>query len=182
MKVVIKDLTQRNLKDTPEWSQHPFSCRYCIYWEHPEKCVDPAKENSEEMWKKKLEWLKTTRRNFGNCGKILYVDGRATGYAQYAPASFLPNSANYTSGPPSNDAVLISCLFIPREDFRGLRLGSLLLKSILDELKERGFVAVETFARRGGAENPSGPVEFYFKNGFQIRKNSSEFPLMRLES
>lgn len=181
MEVVIEDLTEQNFKDAPEWSRHPFSCKYCIYWEHPEECVDSAKEVREKVLKKKSEWLQNTRRDFGNCGKILYVNGISAGYAQYAPAKFLPNSANYTSGPPSNDGVLISCLFICREGFRGLGLGSLLLKSILDELRSRGIGAVETFARKGNAENPSGPAEFYLKNGFRIKKNSSEFPLMRLE-
>ncbi len=181
VKVVIKDLTQHNLKDTPEWSQHPFSCRYCTYWEFPEECVDPGKDVREEMWKKKLEWLQNTRRDFGNCGKLLYVNGTPAGYAQYAPAKFLPNSVNYVCGPPSDDAVLISCLFICRKDFRGRGLGSLLLKNILDALGKREIRAVETFARRGKANNPSGPVEFYLKNGFRIHENASEFPLMRLE-
>lgn len=181
MKVVIRDLTEENLKDAPKWSQHPFSCKYCLYWEYPEECIDPTKENREEVFKKKLEWLRKTRGDFGNCGKILYVDGVAAGYTQYAPPDFLPHSFSYPSGPPSQNAVLISCLFIPKEDFRGLGLGSLLLGNILDELKKREIGAVETFARRGKPDNPSGPVEFYLKNGFRVHKNSSEFPLMRLE-
>lgn len=180
MKVVIRDLTEENLKDTPKFTGHPFSCKYCVYWEYPEE-FDQAKKVGEELLEKKLEWFKKTRGDFGNCGKILYVDGNAAGYAQYAPPEFLPNSFSYPSGPPSQNAVLISCLFIPGKDFRGLGLGSLLLKTILDELKKREFGAVETFARSGKANNPSGPVEFYLKNGFRIHKNSSEFPLMRLE-
>ncbi len=41
--------------------------------------------------------------------------------------------------------------------------------------------ALETFARRGDPENPSGPVDFYLTNGFKVRNDDLEFPLMRLD-
>jgi GNAT superfamily N-acetyltransferase len=181
MNIEIVNLTEENLIDAPEWSAHPFSCRYCIYWEYPEECVDPATEQKEEMFAKKLIWLQRMIKGFGNCGKLLYADGKSIGYAQYAPPRHLPNSADYDSGPPSDDAVLISCLFIAQEQSRGLGLGSQLLHSIVDELRERGIKAIETFGRKGNPENTSGPVEFYLKNGFGIHKDDKEFPLMRLD-
>jgi len=56
-----------------------------------------------------------------------------------------------------------------------------LLKNIIDDLKGRGFRALETFARRGNSENPSGPLEFYIKNGFIIKnKTNPEYPLVQL--
>jgi hypothetical protein len=45
----------------------------------------------------------------------------------------------------------------------------------------RGFEAVETFARKNNPNNPSGPVEFYLKNGFRVLRDDPEFPLMKLE-
>lgn len=181
MNIEIVDLTQQNLVDAPEWSGHPYSCKYCIYWEYPEQLVDPATEQKEEMFARKLSWLQRTLKEFGNCGKLLYADGKGAGYAQYAPPGRLPNSAEYASGPPSDDAVLISCLFIVQRQLRGSGLGSQLLRSIMDDLRTRGAKAIETFARKGNPENPSGPVEFYLRNGFGIQKNDKEFPLMRLE-
>ena len=65
---------------------------------------------------KKLEWLRSVKNTFGECGEIIYVDGKPIGYAQYAPPEMLPLSAEYPSGPPSEDAVLISCLFIVHEE------------------------------------------------------------------
>ncbi len=180
MKIDIVDLTVGNLNDAPEWNSHPFSCKYCIYWEFPEECIDPAMEKKEDMLRKKLIWLQNTQNTFGNCGKIAYINGKPAGYAQYAPPKFLPNSVNY-SLLPSDDAVLISCLFIPQKEFRRCGVGSKLLQSIIDDLRKRGVKAVETFARKGRAENPSGPVEFYLRNGFTIYKDDEEFPLMRLE-
>jgi len=133
------------------------------------------------MFEKKLKWLRNTNKIFGNCGKILYANGIPIGYAQHAPGELLPHSVDYHSGPVSVDAVLISCLFIPKREFRHAGLGSQLLKSIIDDLRKRGIKAVETYARKGNPENPSGPVEFYLKNGFKIFKDDKEFPLMRLE-
>jgi GNAT superfamily N-acetyltransferase len=181
MKTEIVNLTEENLREAPEWKVYPFSCKYCIWWELPEECIDPSKEKKEEVIQKKLKWLRDTNRLFGNCGKILYVEGKAVGYAQYAPPKFLPRSADYQAGPPSKDAVLISCLFIPHKEVRGLGLGNRLLQNIVDDLRERGIKAVETFARKSKPDNPSGPIEFYLRNGFKIYKDDKEFPLMRLE-
>lgn len=180
MNIEIADLTVQSLMDAPQWPLHPYSCKYCIYWEYLAAGVDHGEEQKEEMLARKLIWLRRTLREFGNCGKILYVDGEGTGYAQYAPPGHLPNSAEYDSGPPSDDAVLISCLFIAQERFQRSGLGSRLLHSIVDELRTRGITAVETFARRGSPDNPSGPAEFYSRNGFRIHKDDKEFPLMRL--
>ena len=181
MRIEIVNLTRENLKDAPEWKTHPFSCKYCIYWEFPEECIDSAREKKKDMFRKKLKWLRNTNKIFGNCGKIVYANGLPVGYAQYAPPGLFPRSNDYQSGPLSDDAVLISCLFIPEKEFRRVGLGSQLLKSIIDDLRERGIRAVETFARKGNPENPSGPVTFYLKKGFKVFKDDKEFPLMRLD-
>jgi len=181
MKIQIVNLTEENLTDIPEWSTHPFSCKYCIYWEYPEDCVAPATEERRDMIRRKLKWFKHVRTAWGNCGKLVYADGLSVGYAQYAPSAYLPRSADYDSGPPSEDAVLISCLFIPNAQFRRQRVGSELLRNIVDELRQRSIQAIETFARKGKPENPSGPVEFYLTNGFTIFRDDKEFPLMRLD-
>ena len=115
----------------------------------------------------------------GSCGKLLFVGNAVVGYAQYAPAQFLPGAREYPAGPVSEDAVLLACLFIPKPKFRGRGLGSLFLEAILEELSARGIQAVETFARRGSAENPSGPVEFYLRHGFSVLRDDPEFPLLR---
>ncbi len=178
--IEITTLTIENLKDAPEWDNHPYSCKYCIYWEYPEECIDPEKEKKEENLQKKMAWLKNTSNKFGNCGRILYVNKRPVGYAQYAPPEFLPNAFRYPIK-PDEDAVLISCFFIVQRDFRRMGLGRKLLQSIIDDLSLRKIKAVETFARKNNPENPSGPVDFYLKNGFKIHKDDKEFPLMRLE-
>jgi GNAT superfamily N-acetyltransferase len=77
--------------------------------------------------------------------------------------------------------VFLSCLYIADKTLRGRGLGEALLQNIIDDLKRRGFKAVETFARRGDSNNPSGPLEFYIKNGFTFKdKTNPDRPLMRL--
>lgn len=176
MKVEILDLTEKNLKDVPEWKTYPFSCKYCLYWELPREYEVSKTKIKEDLLREKLRWIENTRKNFGNCGKLLYLNGIAVGYAQYAPPDFFPRLGDYRS-----DAVLISCLFIPYRDLRGVGLGTQLLHSIIEDLRKRGIKAVETYARKGNSENPSGPVEFYLKNGFRIHREDPEFPLMRLD-
>jgi len=56
--------------------------------------------------------------------------------------------ADYHSRPSSEDAVVISCLFIPQKKFRKLGVGSQLLQCIIEDLRKRGTKAVETFARK----------------------------------
>ena len=180
MRVEIVSLTDENLAEAPEWGEHPFSCKYCLYWEL-EEFSDSSRESRGDMLAGKLNWLRRVGKTFGECGKIVYVDGKPVGYAQYAPPSMLPLSAKYPSGPPSGDAVLISCLFIAQKEYRRRGLGKQLLQTIIEDLRKKGVKAVETFAGKNNPSNPSGPVEFYLKNGFKIHRDDSEYPLMRLE-
>ena len=155
MNIKIINLTEENLGDAPEWGSHPFSCKYCVYWEYSEESTDPAIEQKQETFVKKLGWLKRVSGEFGTCGKLVYGDGEPIGYGQYAPHRYLPGSAGYAAGPPSDDAVLISCLFIPQAKYRRLGIGSRLLHSIIDELKKQKRIkAIETFARKGSPDNP----------------------------
>jgi GNAT superfamily N-acetyltransferase len=181
MNIQIVNLTEENLTDAPEWSTHPFSCKYCIYWEYPEQHVDQAAEEKAVMIQRKLAWLKRVNTEWGDCGKIGYLDRQPIAYAQYAPPDYLPIAADYDSGPASDDAVLVSCLFIPDKRFRRMRIGAQLLHSIVAELRQRKEKAMETFARKGSSDNPSGPVEFYLVEGFRIFRDDKEFPLVRLD-
>jgi len=56
-----------------------------------------------------------------------------------------------------------------------------MLKNLITELRERGFKAIETFARKGSENNPSGPLELYLKNNFEIENDKDDFPLVWLD-
>jgi len=183
IEVDIEDITEDNLKDIPA------SCLGCVYWECPEE-FDQAKKESTiaqretEFQQKKHDWFIKTRKEFGTCGKIVYHEGKPVAYAQYAHADFLPNVNTYNSvavGKREQGIVFISCLYVSDKAMRGKGLGEALLKNIVQELKYREFKAIEAFARRGNPENPSGPLDFYIKNGFVIKdKSNPEYPLVTL--
>jgi len=157
MKKEMKDFNNRAITDL-------FSpCNGCIYWEAPEKFGKDEhgkpKVREDEAIEIKRGWFKKIRDMFGCGGKILYVEGEAVGYSQYAPPQLLPNIAEYSPQlfPPSPDAILISCLYI-REEYQRGRLGTELLQTVLNDLRERGYHAVETYSRDDSANNCSGPT------------------------
>lgn len=182
MNVVIEDISESNLKDIP------VSCRGCVYWEFPEdfeKAKEKIEEKRTEFKEKKREWFVQTLREFGMCGKIVYSQNKPIGYAQYGPSTGLPKSREYKSKPVGrvqDGVIFLSCLYIGDIAMRGKGVGEKLLDAIISELKKRGFKGVETFARRGSPENPSGPYEFYAKKGFYVKDEANpEFPLVRLD-
>lgn len=181
MKVSIKYVTQENIKEIPE------PCRACLYWENP------ASEQSRQLPLKekvmheaeKAAWFLKTLKEFGNCGKILYVNNKPIGFTQYSVSSRLPNTQKYgvgKLGTAEESVAFISCLYISDKSFRGKGLGERLLNEVVIDLKKRGFKAIETFARRNSANNPSGPIELYMKKGFRVKEEvDSDFSLVRLD-
>jgi hypothetical protein len=169
----IESVNENNFKDIPGM------CKYCLYWQTSgEFSEDMAKP---EMEQHKREWMSRIVKRFGSCMKIAYLNTAPIGYVQYAPAKFLPQSKVYVSGPPSEDAVLIACLYVANNGLRGKGFGTAMLKDLLAEFKKKGWKAVETFARKNSENNPSGPLKLYLKQGFTIKREANDFPLLRLE-
>ncbi|MEM4701013.1 MAG: GNAT family N-acetyltransferase [Candidatus Bathyarchaeia archaeon] len=157
----------------------PECCRFCLYWQTSGE-LQPKKAKSE-LERAKLEWLSSVKESFGDCVEIAFLDNVPIGFFQYAFPKHFPRVQDYVSGPPSGDAVFIACLYITSEKHRGKGYGTAMLRHLLKELGERGFMAVETFARVNSANNPSGPLAFYLKNGFKMISQKDDFPLVRLE-
>jgi len=180
IEVEVEDIRKENLKDIPE------SCRGCVYWEFPQDFEKGKNEPQikPELEAKKREWFEKTLEEFGTCGKIVYHNAKPIAYAQYASSARLPNINEYESKPVGKleeGVVFLSCLYVSDETMRGKGIGEMLLQKILEDLRKRGFKAIETFTCRSSANNPSGPMELYVKNGFHIKdKSNPEFPLMRL--
>jgi ribosomal protein S18 acetylase RimI-like enzyme len=172
---------ERHLKEIPD------PCRSCLYWEDPTVRTSdkPSPKAEAHARTTKIAWFRKTSAEFGTCGKILFVQGIPVGYAQYAISRRLPKSQEYGSErltKTEENVAFISCLYIIQEDHRGRGLGKMLLDHVLGDLKARGFKAVETFARRNSANNPSGPIELHLKSGFHvIEELDADFALVRLD-
>jgi len=167
-------VNEENFKDIPE------PCRRCFYWQSAGDFS--GKNMTAEMEKKRQQWFQQTEKKLGcSVGFIAYDNNVPVGFVQCASAKYFPNTKEYAAGPPSKDAAFLACLYIPDEKNRKKGLGTLILKNVITQLKQQGFKAVETFARKSSSENPSGPLTFYLKNGFKIKYNHDDFPLVRLE-
>jgi predicted GNAT family acetyltransferase len=133
------------------------------------------------MEKRKLEWLRTVTEEFGSCIKIALSGSVPVGFMQYAPAKYFPRVKEYASGPPSEDAIFIACLYVPDKNQRGKGFGKAMLKSLIEDFRERGLGAVETFARTSSENNPSGPLKLYLGFNFEVKSEKDDFPLVRLK-
>jgi GNAT superfamily N-acetyltransferase len=131
--------------------------------------------------KRKMKWLYILERSFGKGVEIACLDGAPIGFMQYAPAELFVRVRNYASGPPGMDAVFIACLYIINKEQRKKGYGTVMLEKILREVRERNYKAVETFARSDSENNPSGPLLFYLKHGFEVIRQKDNFPLVHLE-
>lgn len=167
-------VTKDNFKDIPE------PCRRCTYWQTTGEFS--GKDMTEKMEKKRLKWFLKMKKEHGcSGGFIAYHNSTPLGFVQRALAKYFPNTKEYRAGPPNENAAFLACLYISQEENRKKGLGTLMLKEEISRLKELDYKAVETFARKSNPENPSGPLEFYLKNGFKIKHNDTDFPLVRLE-
>jgi GNAT superfamily N-acetyltransferase len=167
-------VTEENFTDIPE------PCRRCMYWQSTGEFS--AKSMTEKMEKERMKWFQTMEKECGYSGGfIAYHNDKPVGFVQCALAKCFPNAKEYQSGPPSEDAAFLACLYITNEEDRKKGLGTLILKTAITQLKQQGFKAVETFARKSSSDNPSGPLGFYLKNGFKIKHDGTDFPLVRLE-
>ncbi|RLI42569.1 hypothetical protein DRO59_03740 [Candidatus Bathyarchaeota archaeon] len=173
MSLKMEKITKDNFKDIPK------PCSLCLYWQTTGSFNGNTLK--PEMERKKREWLNKVMERFGDCGFIVYFSGVPIGFIQYASAKFFPRVKDYASGPPSEDAVFLACLYIANREARGKGLGTVMLEKLISQLKAKGFKAVETFARKNSENNPSGPLKLYLKKNFKIKRDDSDFPLVRLE-
>jgi len=172
-KLRIENVTNKNFGEIPN------PCRYCLYWqttgEYSETMLKPETEHQ------KKKWLNRVAKAFGNCIKLAHLNDAAIGFIQYAPAKFFPRTREYASGTPSDEAVFIACLYIVKKEERGKGFGTSMLKNLLAELRERDCLTVETFARKNSGDNPSGSVRLYLANGFEVKNEKDDFPLLCLK-
>jgi GNAT superfamily N-acetyltransferase len=163
------DLTSRDLPDI-------FEVCCCIYWELPEQFEKrPGKERMRGLQER---WF--AKQGPGLLlGKVARQGKEVRGFIRFGPPEIYPQRLGYSSGPVSEDALLITCLFVAKP-YRGLGIARRLLSLAEDAATRRySYSAVETFARKGSANNPSGPVELWLKCGYEVLRDDDEFPLMR---
>jgi hypothetical protein len=156
----------------------PTVCHSCVWW-----------QSRTGRGANKDRWIDRIEEDFGPWGSLYYDDGRVVGSMQYGPARLFPRAAELPAGPPSEDAVLVTCAYLVDRTSPWV-LQSLFLAAI-GEAKDKGAKALETFAYR----YPEGesqyerfqvhktifPRDFLSDFGFQTVRVSGPVELVRLD-
>jgi hypothetical protein len=114
----------------------PSVCHECTWWQS---------RSGRDADKKK--WIRGTEDEWGSWGTVYYDDdGRLLGSMQYGPSGLFPRASELPAGPPSDDAVLVTCAYLT-DPSKPWVMQSLFLTAI-GEARERGGRALEAFAYR----------------------------------
>jgi hypothetical protein len=169
----VTGLTGVTLEDAPA------VCRSCVWW-----------QSSTGRSTDKGRWIEKAETEWGPWGTVYYdEDGRVLGSMQYGPAELFPRAAELPAGPPSDDAVLVTCAYLVQTSSPWV-MQSLFLAAIGDS-RDRGASALETFAYR----YPEGesqyarfqvhktifPADFLADLGFRTLRRAGHVELARLE-
>src|SRR5919106_138895 len=157
----------------------PPVCVGCVFWQsrgHRSAATGRWAEKIEEDW--------------GPWGTLYRGDGdRLLGFIQYGPAEHFPRAAELPAGPPSEDAVLVTCAYLV--DMRAPWVLQSIFLSVIGEARDRGVKALETF----GYRYPEGedayerflvhrtifPSDFLADFGFHAVRWEGDVALARLE-
>ncbi|MFJ8763368.1 GNAT family N-acetyltransferase [Streptomyces clavifer] len=167
-------LTLDNLPDLPG------RCRSCVFWE-----LDPvsgeAAVKAGRPGPEKEAWISAVLLEWGSCGRVVYVDDVAAGFALYAPPAYVPRAMAFPTSPVSPDAVqLMTALILPQ--FQGQGLGRMMVQTVAKDVLRRGFKAIEAFgdARWNGPACVL-PADHLLAVGFKTVRSHPTYPRLRLE-
>ena len=157
----------------------PAVCHGCVWWQSR-----PGRETNKRRWIEKAE------DEWGAWGTVYYdSDGRVLGSMQYGPATLFPRASELPAGPPSDDAVLVTCAYLVDRSSPWV-LQSLFLSAIGDA-RDRGAKALETFAydyaegesayERFHVHKTIFPRSFLEDFGFETVRRIGRVELVRLD-
>lgn len=157
----------------------PSVCHDCVWWQSRGN-----RTVSKDRWMEKVEY------EFGGWGTLyLDNDGRAVGAMQYGPAQLFPRAGDLPAGPPSDDAVLITCAYLTAD--AGEWVEKSLLLAAIGEARDSGARGLEAFAYRYPGDVPSHerlvthrtvfPRDFLEEFGFYTLRARGRVELVRLE-
>jgi hypothetical protein len=170
---LLRPLVNASRRDAPP------VCVDCAFWQSRGDRVPP-----------KDRWAERVEDEWGPWGTLYYGDGdRLLGAIQYGPSQLFARAAELPAGPPSADAVLITCAYLVDQSSPWV-MQSLFL-AVIGEARDRGVRAIETF----GYRYPEGqgvyerflvhrtvfPSDFLADFGFSPARVEGRVELARLE-
>ena len=157
----------------------PTVCHECVWWQsRGHRTADKAK------------WIEKAEEEWGAWGTVYYDgDARLLGSMQYGPSALFPRAGDMPAGPPSDDAVLVTCAYLVHGAAPWV-MQSLFLAAIGDS-RDKGARALEAFAYRyPEGESPYErflvhrtvfPRDFLSDFGFRTVRVAGRLELARLE-
>ncbi|HXH87139.1 MAG TPA: hypothetical protein VNI55_00835 [Gaiellaceae bacterium] len=157
----------------------PTVCHECIFW-----------QSRRGRSVHKDRWIERIEGDWGAWGALYHDDdGRLLGSIQYGPSNHFPRAAELPAGPPSDDAALVTCVYLVSSASPWVE-QSLFLAAI-GEARDKGAKALEAFAFR----YPEGestyerflvhrtvfPRDFLADFGFHTVRSEGRVELVRLE-
>lgn len=173
MALRLAGLTGATLESTPS------VCQTCVWWQ--------TRGNREPD---KRKWAERAESEWGVWGSIYRdEDGRVLGSMQYGPSHLFPRANDLPAGPPSADAVLVTCAYLVSESQPWVE-QSLFLAAI-GEARDKGARALEAFAYRYREGTTAGerflvhrtvfPRDFLADFGFRTVRSVGRIELARLD-
>jgi hypothetical protein len=169
----VSGLTTGTLGDAPS------VCRDCVWWQ--------SRGNKTAS---KQRWMEKAEEDWGEWGSVYYDDdGRVLGSMQYGPAALFPRAADLPAGPPSDDAVVVTCAYL--QGGAPVFVEQSLFLAAIGEARDKGARALEVFAYRYPAGESTYerflvhrtvfPRDFLEDFGFVTLRSQGNVELMRLE-
>jgi hypothetical protein len=156
----------------------PTVCHECVWWQSRGKTTN------------KERWIDRAEDDWGAWGTVYYDEhGRTLGSMQHGPAELFPRASELPAGPPSPDAVLVTCAYLV--DFSSPWVMQSLFLAAIGDARDKGAKALEAFAYR----YPEGesayerfqvhktifPRDFLSDFGFLTVRMEGRVELVRLE-
>jgi hypothetical protein len=147
----------------------PTVCHDCVWWQSR-----TGKQANKERWIERIE------DDWGAFGTIYYDEhGRVLGSMQHGPAELFPRAAELPAGPPSPDAMLVTCAYLVESSSPWV-MQSLFLAAIGDA-RDKGAKALEAFAYRY-AEGESAYERFQVHKTIFPRDFLSDFGFLTVRA
>ena len=157
----------------------PTVCHECVWW-----------QSRGGRSVNKERWIERAEEHWGAWGTVYYDENaRLLGSMQYGPAELFPRAGELPAGPPSDDAVLVTCAYVLDRATPWV-MQSLFLAAIGDA-RDKGAKALEAFAYRypeGGStyerflvHRTVFPRDFLSDFGFVTVRSAGRVELARLE-
>jgi hypothetical protein len=114
----------------------PPPCVGCVFWQS--RGDRPAAKG---------RWAERIEDDWGPWGTLYFDDGdRLLGFMQYGPSGHFPRAFELPAGPPSPDAVFVTCAYLV--DLSTPWVMQSLFLSVIGEARDKGAKAIETFGYR----------------------------------